>query len=67
MAGLDLDACLEKVKKCEHLAEEELKAVCEYVGAELCPVALCSSATVGMQLNELLGDLRKSNRFTCCR
>ena len=31
MAPLDLDACLEKIKKCEHLPEEDLKAVCEYV------------------------------------
>lgn len=29
---LELDAWLEKVKKCEHLAEEELKALCDYVG-----------------------------------
>jgi len=29
--GLDLDGCLEKIRKCEILAEEELKALCEYV------------------------------------
>mmetsp|Transcript_32901 Transcript_32901/g.83511 ORF Transcript_32901/g.83511 Transcript_32901/m.83511 type:complete len:306 (-) Transcript_32901:864-1781(-) len=29
--ALELDAWLEKVKKCEYLAEEELKALCEYV------------------------------------
>mmetsp|Transcript_8007 Transcript_8007/g.15557 ORF Transcript_8007/g.15557 Transcript_8007/m.15557 type:complete len:308 (-) Transcript_8007:685-1608(-) len=29
--GVDLDKWLEKIKKCEHLAEEELKALCEYV------------------------------------
>jgi hypothetical protein len=28
---LDLDAWLEKVRKCEHLAEEELKSLCDYV------------------------------------
>eukprot|EP00983_Pelagomonas_calceolata_P021473 673107-Pelagomonas_calceolata.AAC.2 len=31
--GLDLDGCLEKIRKCEILAEEELKALCEYVRA----------------------------------
>ncbi|KAF5836488.1 serine/threonine protein phosphatase 2A [Dunaliella salina] len=29
--GLDLDGCLEKIRKCEILAEEELKGLCEYV------------------------------------
>lgn len=29
--GVDLDKWIEKVKKCEHLAEEELKALCDYV------------------------------------
>jgi serine/threonine-protein phosphatase 6 catalytic subunit len=29
--GLDLDEWIEKVKKCESLQEEELKALCEYV------------------------------------
>ncbi len=27
----DLEKWIEKVKKCEHLAEEELKALCDYV------------------------------------
>jgi hypothetical protein len=30
---MDLDNWIEKVKKCESLQEEELKALCEYVGA----------------------------------
>ena len=30
-APLDLDSWLEKVKRCEYLAEEELKTLCEYV------------------------------------
>jgi hypothetical protein len=51
MAGLDLDACLEKIKKCEHLAEEELKAVCEYVGTELCPAASCGYLGRGIDLH----------------
>ena len=29
--GLDLDAWIEKVRRCEFLAEDELKALCEYV------------------------------------
>lgn len=29
--GLDLDNWLAKIRKCEVLAEEELKALCEYV------------------------------------
>ena len=29
---MDLDNWIEKVKKCESLQEEELKALCEYVG-----------------------------------
>lgn len=28
---MDLDAWIEKVRKCEFLAEDELKALCEYV------------------------------------
>ena len=31
MAALDLDNWIEKCKRCEHLAEEELKALCDYV------------------------------------
>lgn len=27
----DLDAWIEKIKRCDPLAEEELKALCEYV------------------------------------
>lgn len=29
--SVDLDAWIEKLKRCEHLAEDELKALCEYV------------------------------------
>lgn len=29
--GVELDKWIEKVKRCEHLAEEELKALCDYV------------------------------------
>jgi serine/threonine-protein phosphatase 6 catalytic subunit len=29
--SVDLDAWIEKLKRCEHLAENELKALCEYV------------------------------------
>jgi hypothetical protein len=29
--GLDLDTWLEKVMRAEYLAEDELKALCEYV------------------------------------
>ena len=29
--GVDLDKWIEKVKKTEYLAEDELKALCEYV------------------------------------
>ena len=30
--GVDLDAWIDKVKRCEYLTEDELKALCEYVG-----------------------------------
>jgi serine/threonine-protein phosphatase 6 catalytic subunit len=30
--GVELDKWIEKVKRCEYLAEDELKALCEYVG-----------------------------------
>ncbi len=30
--GVDLDKWTEKVRRCEYLAEDELKALCEYVG-----------------------------------
>ena len=29
--GVDLDKWMEKVRRCEYLAEDELKALCEYV------------------------------------
>lgn len=29
---MDLDKWTEKVRRCEYLAEDELKALCEYVG-----------------------------------
>ena len=29
--GVELDTWIEKVKRCEYLAEDELKALCEYV------------------------------------
>ena len=31
--GLELDAWIAKVKKCEYLAEDELKSLCEYVSS----------------------------------
>ena len=30
-AMVDLDKCIEKIKRCEYLAEEELKGLCDYV------------------------------------
>ena len=30
-SSVDLDRWIEKVKRCEYLAEDELKALCEYV------------------------------------
>ena len=29
--GVQLDKWIEKVRRCEYLAEDELKALCEYV------------------------------------
>ena len=29
--GVDLDVWIEKVRRCDHLAEDELKGLCEYV------------------------------------
>lgn len=29
--GIDLDDLIEKVKKCDYLLEDELKALCDYV------------------------------------
>ena len=43
--GVELDKWIEKVKRCEYLAEDELKALCEYVRqtvgwqALVCPAA----------------------------
>ncbi len=34
--GVDLDAWIEKLKRCEYLAEDELKALCEYVSNMSC-------------------------------
>jgi hypothetical protein len=33
---VDLDKWIEKVKRCEYLAEDELKALCEYVRSQGC-------------------------------
>jgi hypothetical protein len=30
--GVELEKWIEKVKRCEYLAEEELKLLCDYVG-----------------------------------
>jgi Calcineurin-like phosphoesterase len=38
--GVDLDKWTEKVRRCEYLAEDELKALCEYVRAASCLDAL---------------------------
>ena len=35
--GVDLDAWIEKLKRCEYLEEDELKSLCEYVRILLCP------------------------------
>ena len=34
--GVDLDAWIEKLRGCQFLAEDELKALTEYVWPELC-------------------------------
>lgn len=39
--GVELDKWIEKVKRCEYLSEDELKALCEYVSAYLCDRTVC--------------------------
>ena len=34
--GFDLDAWIEKLKRCEYLKEDELKSLCEYVRPSPC-------------------------------
>jgi serine/threonine-protein phosphatase 6 catalytic subunit len=46
--GVDLDKWTEKVRRCEYLAEDELKALCEYVGGPLHPC--CASHDVANAL-----------------
>ena len=49
--GVDLDAWIEKLKRCEYLAEDELKALCEYVS---CPTTT-SQAWPALQQHWSLG------------
>jgi hypothetical protein len=42
--GVELDKWIERVKRCEHLAEEELKALCDYV----CPHTLAASSAASL-------------------
>ncbi len=43
--GVDLDKWTEKVQRCEYLAEDELKALCEYVSVMLALCFECLSQT----------------------
>ena len=38
--GVDLDKWIEKLQRAEHLAEDELKALCEYVSSAVGPVVV---------------------------
>ena len=38
--GVDLDKWIEKLQRAEHLAEDELKALCEYVSTAAALVVL---------------------------
>ena len=43
--GVDLDRWLEKVRRCEYLAEDELKALCEYVSCLIVAWVDCTHRT----------------------
>ena len=47
--GLDLDYCIEKLRRCEFLEEDELKALCEQVRSETAPQL--AVATLGYACN----------------
>jgi len=40
---VELDKWIEKVKRCEYLAEEELKALCEYVSVIHVSLHVCNA------------------------
>lgn len=40
LMGVDLDKWIEKLQRAEHLAEDELKALCEYVSTAAALVVL---------------------------
>ncbi len=53
--GVELDKWIEKVKRCEYLAEEELKALCDYVRYSV-PLEVLSDLSLkrGQQVKEIL-------------
>ena len=62
--NLDLDRCIEKVKQCEYLAEDELKQLCDFVsaGAEVPPRRQPSKLNTSKP--SLLPSLPKTMRST---
>jgi hypothetical protein len=51
--GVDLDKWIEKVKRCEYLLEDELKALCEYVR----PRHVKTYPSSSLYINSLEGNL----------
>ena len=48
LQGVDLDNWIEKVRNCQYLQEDELKALCEYVShvPHASSMAVCSQSTL---------------------
>jgi serine/threonine-protein phosphatase 6 catalytic subunit len=52
--GVELDKWIEKVKRCEYLAEDELKALCEYVSTR----RTCQQVVMAGRLVQILHQAR---------
>lgn len=57
MQGVDLDNWIEKVRKCQYLQEDELKALCEYVRLLCCCGCYISSQASDVTLCPDKGDI----------
>ena len=63
--GLELDKWIEKVRRTEYLAEDELKALCDYVGGM--SLGRATTAAVGHLCPSLAPVHSPAKPGSCCR